>query len=147
MGQNYWESDNNKKPYWENNTVNVAQVGAEASGLQQFMIQTFTWMALGLTLTGVTAIFTVSSETLLSWVLYNKFVFFGLIIAEFAMVIAFGMALKKGAQASKLMAMFLAYSALNGLTLSVILLVYTYQSVASTFFIAAGMFGGISLYG
>ncbi|MBF0106996.1 MAG: Bax inhibitor-1/YccA family protein [Deltaproteobacteria bacterium] len=118
-----------------------------ATGLQQFMIQTYTWMMLGLALTGVVAVFTVTNEAVMAAIFANRMIFFGLIIAEFALVFAFTMALRKGAAPATLLTMFLVYAALNGLTLSVILLVYTYESVAQAFFVSAGMFGGMSLYG
>jgi len=44
-------------------------------------------------------------------------------------------------------ALFILYSALTGVTMSLILLAYTASSVASTFAIAAGMFGSMALYG
>lgn len=45
------------------------------------------------------------------------------------------------------MVSFLAYSFLNGLTLSVVFLAYTKSSIASTFFVTAGTFAAMSLYG
>lgn len=137
MNQNYWESQVKIKPTAED----------AARGLQQFMTQTFTWMALGLALTGFVAAMTVSSEAMLSVIFGNKLVFYALIFGELGMVIAFGMVLRRGAAAPVLLALFLSYAALNGLTMSVILLVYTMESVATTFFVTAGMFGGIALYG
>jgi FtsH-binding integral membrane protein len=43
--------------------------------------------------------------------------------------------------------LFIVYSALNGVTLSFVLLVYTGESIATTFFVTAGMFGALALYG
>lgn len=143
MGDNYWETKNNK---WEDQVAEQTGVGASSS-LQQFLVQTYTWMTLGLAITGVLAVLTVSNETMTRFVFGNPFVFYGLIIAELGMVIAFSIALRKGASASNLLIMFLTYSALNGVTLSAILLMYTAQSVATTFFITAGTFGGMSVYG
>ena len=90
---------------------------------------------------------TASSQAMTQFIFQNSFVFMFLLIAEFGMVIAFSVSLRKGASASALLTMFLTYSALNGLTLASIFLVYTFASIAQTFFIAAGMFGGMSLYG
>jgi uncharacterized protein len=152
MSDNYWDGKKDSK-YWESKTKTVdpessgSVVVDQATGLQQFMIQTFTWMALGLAITGSVALFTASSETMLGIIFSNTLVFYGLIIAELGLVIAFGVAMRKGAAPATLMAMFLGYSALNGLTLSVIFLVYTMASIAQTFFIAAGMFGGMALFG
>lgn len=138
--------------YWDNKGSGVqnqfnAQAGIVADGLQQFMTQTFTWMALGLALTGFVSILTVSNEMLLGMIFGTPFVFYALIIGELLLVMAFGVALRKQASFPVLLAMFLAYSAINGLTLSVVLLAYTMESVGTTFFVTAGMFGGLALYG
>lgn len=140
MSNNYWES---KKV--SSDGVIVGQ--QTASGLSQFMTQTYTWMALGLAITGFLAMVTASSPVMTQFIFQNTFVFMFLLIAEIGMVIAFGVSLRKGASTAVLLTMFLVYSALNGLTLAAIFLVYTYASIAQTFFIAAGMFGGMSLYG
>jgi FtsH-binding integral membrane protein len=50
-------------------------------------------------------------------------------------------------QASTASALFIGYSVLNGLTLSVVFLAYTSSSIAGTFFITAGMFGAMAIYG
>lgn len=142
MSQNYWDN----KGSGVQNQYN-AQVGVAVDGLQQFMTQTFTWMALGLALTGFVSVMTVSSQTILDFIFGTPFTFYALIIGELGLVMAFGVALRKQASFPVLLAMFLAYSALNGLTLSVVLLAYTMESVGSTFFITAGMFGGLALYG
>lgn len=144
MANNYWETKTHDK--WTQQVA--AQTGTvAATGLQQFFVQTYTWMMLGLALTGLVAAVTVSSEAMLRFIFGNPFVFFGLIIGELGMVVAFGISLRKGAAAGRLLAMFLAYAGLNGLTLSAILLYYMYESVATAFFVAAGMFGGMSVYG
>lgn len=136
--------------YWESKKVSSGGVVLEqdkASGLAQFMTQIYTWMALGLAITGFLAMFTANSQAMTQFIFQNTFVFMFLLIAEIGMVIAFSVSLRKGASATALLTMFLTYSALNGLTLSAIFLVYTAASITQTFFIAAGMFGGMSLYG
>jgi hypothetical protein len=73
-------------------------------------------------------------------------VFFGLIIAEFGLVFAIaGFAVRMGTATAA--PLFLLYSALNGVTLSGIFLVYTGQSIASAFLSTAGTFGAMSVYG
>jgi len=146
MSGNYWDQNNKdlEKQYSEAGGVSAATV---STGLQQFMMQTYTWMMLGLALTGIAAVLTVSTPFLRNLIFGNQMVFFALIIAEFGMVIWFSMSLRKGAPASKLLTMFLTYSTLNGLTLSVIFMVYGLGVIAQAFFVAAGMFGGMSLYG
>jgi len=143
MSNNYWDSKGNDYTKQLGSQSGIV----EAGGLRQFLMQTYTWMTLGLAITGLLAVLTANSPAMTQFIFGTRFVFFGLILAELGMVIAFGVALRKGASAGTLLAMFLAYSALNGITLSAILLFYTYESIAQTFFIAAGMFGGMSLYG
>ena len=108
--------------------------------------QVYAWMMAGLLVTGAVALFTANTPALLSLIFGNRLVFFGLIIAELALVLVLsGMVARISATAG--MAMFLLYAALNGLTMAAIFLVYTRSSIASTFFVTAGMFGGMSLYG
>ncbi len=72
--------------------------------------------------------------------------FFGLIIAELGLVMTLSAAIGR-LQATTATLMFFAYSALNGLTLSAIFIAYTSASIANTFFVTAGTFGAMSLYG
>ncbi len=111
-----------------------------------FINKVYAWMCLALTVTGFIAFRTAQSETLLQLVFGNSIILIGLFIIELGIV--FWMS-KNIAKISSNMAigLFLLYSALNGLTLSILLLVYTASSVASTFFITAGTFGLMSAYG
>ena len=70
----------------------------------------------------------------------------GLCIIELVLVFSIASKIQK-MQASTATGLFLLYSALNGITLSVILYHYTLQSIASTFFICAGTFVACSIYG
>jgi FtsH-binding integral membrane protein len=109
------------------------------------MTGVYRWMTLGLVATALVAYSVATSEAALRLVIGNRFVFFGLIIAEFGLVIALSAAahrLSAGVAGS----LFLLYSALNGATLSVILLVYTGTSVAAAFVTTAGTFGAMSIY-
>lgn len=108
--------------------------------------QVYAWMGAGLLLTALAAIFTVSSPDVLNAVFSNRIVFYGLIIGEFGLVIALTAAINRLSSAAAT-GLFLAYAALNGVTLSLVFLVYTAESVASTFLVAAAMFGAMSLYG
>lgn len=106
----------------------------------------YLWMTGGLVLSGAVAWFVVSQEVLLGAILGNPMLYFGLIIVELALVWILSariMTMGIGAAAGG----FIAFAALNGVTLSVIATVYTQQEIAQAFFIAAGMFAGMSLYG
>ena len=108
--------------------------------------QVYGWMALGLALTAVTALTTVSSEELLRAIVGNKLVFYGLMIGELALVFTLSGAIERLSPAVATL-LFLGYSLLNGVTLSVIFLVYTADSIASTFGVTAATFGAMSIYG
>ncbi len=117
-----------------------------AAEQQRFMTKVFGWMAFALAITGLTAMFTISSPFLLNLIFGNRLVFFGLIIAEFVLVGSLvSMVHRLSAQTATLL--FFFYSILNGITLSSVFLVYTASSIASTFYITAGTFGVMSLYG
>lgn len=107
--------------------------------------QVYAWMTAGLLVTGAIAMFVASSQALTSLILGTP-LFFVLILAELGLVWFLGARIGKMA-VSTATALFLAYSALNGLTLSAIFLVYTSASIATTFFVTAGTFGAMSLYG
>jgi FtsH-binding integral membrane protein len=124
------------------------QLSAEdAARIQgQFFAQVYGWMAAGLALTGGVAMFAAASPMLMSFIFGNRFVFFGLIIAELA-VVGFLSARIFQWSRTQAQAAFIGYALLNGLTLSVIFLVYTASSIASTFFTASLMFGVMSAFG
>ena len=112
----------------------------------RFFAQVYGWMAAGLGLTGGVALFASSSPALMEFVFGTRFVFLGLIIAELLLV-GFLSARVFAWSQGRVQAIFIGYAALNGVTLSCIFLAYTYSSIASTFFVAGGTFGVMSLYG
>lgn len=104
------------------------------------------WMAAGLAITALVSMAVVSSPALLNMLLGNRIVFIGLMIAELGLVFAVGgFAARMGTVTAA--PLFLLYSALNGVTISGIFLVYTGQSIASAFVTTAGTFGAMSIYG
>src|SRR5512142_2109384 len=113
---------------------------------RRFMSAVYRWMTLGLGLTAVVAATVASSEALLRAVVGNRVVFFGLVIAELALVIWISAAVNR-LSAAAAGGLFLLYSALNGATLSVVLLAYTGSSVTLAFVTAGAVFGVMSVYG
>jgi hypothetical protein len=110
------------------------------------MVKVYGWMGLGLLITGFIALYTASSEALLSFVFGSRWIFFGLIILELVAVgVLVSLINKMSANLATLV--FILYAVLNGLTLSCIFVVYTEASIASTFFVTAGTFAVMSLYG
>jgi FtsH-binding integral membrane protein len=108
--------------------------------------QVYAWMGAGLVITAFMAFATLSSPVVLKAILGNRILYFGLLIGELALVFTLSGAINR-MNAVTATLIFIAYSALNGVTLSVIALVYTSSSIASTFVITAGMFGAMSAYG
>lgn len=106
----------------------------------------YQYMAFGLILTALTAYFTASSRTMLGLLFSSRVPVIVLCVAEFGLVIALGAGINKMSP-STARTLFFVYSIVNGLTCSVLLLVYTGESVYKAFISTAGMFGAMSLYG
>lgn len=106
----------------------------------------YIWMSLALLLTGITSIAVASSPGLLSLIYSGKYTFYGLLLAELALVWYLSARINKLSFSAATIC-FVIYSVLNGLTLSFIFLVYTSASIASTFFVTAGTFGAMALFG
>jgi uncharacterized protein len=125
----------------------VSQAGTGLIVKQNALVrQVYAWMGCGLALTAIVALITVSSPELLQAIVGNRLVFYGLMIGELALVFTLSGAINRMSAGVATM-LFIGYSALNGLTLSVIFLVYTADSIASTFAVSAAMFGAMSVYG
>nr|WP_236687074.1 Bax inhibitor-1/YccA family protein [Elizabethkingia anophelis] len=110
------------------------------------MSKVYGWMSLALVVTGLIAYLVAGSETLITAIMANKLLFYGLIIAEFGLVIWLSARIAKMSTTTAIAA-FMGYAVLNGLTLSLIFLIYTFSSIALTFFVTAGTFAVMSIYG
>jgi FtsH-binding integral membrane protein len=111
-----------------------------------FMSKVYTWMSGGLAITGLIAMWVASTPELVNSIVSNQILFFGLIIGEIFLVGYLISVIKKiSVQTAGII--FTGYAALNGLTLSVVFLIYTSQSIATTFFVTAGTFAIMSIYG
>jgi len=106
----------------------------------------YVWMCAALLITAVTAYRVSNSEELLRLIFSSKMSFFGIIIAQFA-IVWFLSARIKTLTFSTATILFALYSVLMGVTMSCIFLAYTQSSIASTFFITAGTFAVMSIYG
>lgn len=125
-----------------NQEISLPKAQSDAATI--FLAKVFNWMAIGLGLTGITAFVTAFSG--LAPMIIGSPIFFVLIIAELGVVFYLSARVEKLA-ASTAAGLFIGYSILNGLTLSVLFLAYTMTSLASTFFITAAMFGSMAVYG
>lgn len=110
------------------------------------MRKVYLWMTLALVITGFTAYYVATNETLLTAIMTNSILFWGMLIAELALVIGVSAAIQRLSLTTATL-MFVAYSVLNGATLSFIFLAYTASSVANVFLITAGTFGAMALFG
>lgn len=114
--------------------------------VSQVMRQVFTKMFLAMVMTALSAYMVLSIPELATFIFTKPMVYWGLLIGEIVMVIALSAALNKLSNIGATL-LFYAYSILNGLTLSCIVLVYTSASIVMTFAITAGVFATMAIYG
>jgi FtsH-binding integral membrane protein len=111
-----------------------------------FLRAVYGWMCGGLAITAVTASVIASSPAVVVAIATNRVLFWGLMIAQLGLVFVLSARVQQLAASTAAM-LFIAYSALTGVTISFVLLAYTGESVATTFVITAGMFGAMAAYG
>ncbi len=116
------------------------------SAYRVLMRKVFLWMTLALAVTGLTAYYVASNAGLLYAIFSSKGIFWGIIIAELALVFILSARIMKMSFATAGI-MFVAYSVLNGITMASIFAIFTMESIASAFFVTAGMFGVMSFGG
>ncbi len=122
----------------------VADVRDERVGA--FLSRVYGWMFAGLLVTAVTAFTVAASPALIEKLILNRIVFWALIIAQLGLVFYLSARVEKVSPATAA-GLFILYSALTGVTSSVILLIYTGASITSTFIVTAGMFGATAVFG
>ena len=129
----------------ENNYSTIALEKKKSAQMAVFR-QVYIWMSLALFITGITALIVANNNSLIYSLMSNQLLFWGLMIGEVVMVAVLAARIHKLSLATATV-MFIAYSIINGVTMSLLFLLYTSESIASTFFITAGTFGAISAYG
>ncbi|MBR1416065.1 MAG: Bax inhibitor-1/YccA family protein [Prevotella sp.] len=133
--------------YEEFNYQSVQTREAEVSAaFPALMRKVYVWMAMALVITGFTAYLVATNETLLSLIFSSRGVIWGLAIAELAIVIGVTAAINRLSLPMATL-LFVLYSVINGALLSSIFFVYTSSSIATVFFITAGTFAAMSVYG
>ena len=110
------------------------------------MRKVYTWMTLALVLTGLTAYGVATSPGIMMALYSNSALMWGLVIAEFALVIGISAAINRLSLSTATL-MFVDYSVINGAMLSSIFMIYTAASIASVFFITAATFAVMALIG
>ena len=131
----------NNKPYQSFGNPDIA-----IARQNTFIARVYGWMTLGLIITTLAAFYTLTQEGLLNAILTNPILLIGLLIGEVALVVVISAGISRLSPAVA-SALFMFYAALNGVTLSFVLLIYTESSVAVTFGVTAATFGAMSLYG
>jgi hypothetical protein len=114
--------------------------------VNRYMSRVYGWMCAALVITAFASFATLSSETLLQLIFGNRIAFYVLIGVEFLLVIGITGAINR-ISAPVAAALFILYSILIGVTLSVIFAIYTSSSVVSAFLITAVTFGIMSVAG
>ena len=110
------------------------------------MRNVYLWMTLALVITGLTAMVTAKSEALMTFIFTNNWALIALMILQLGLVFYFSARLNR-MSFSTATAVFILYSAITGLTFSSIFVVFSMSSIATTFFITAGMFAAMALVG
>ena len=125
-------------------TIETINVGSVAD--TGFIGRVYMWMSVGLLTTSLVALVVVGVPSFILTLVNNPFLFWGLLVGEVLLVIYLSARINKMSSLQAQVVYFL-YSALNGVTLSLVLLVYTASSIASVFLVTAGMFAVVSVYG
>ena len=110
------------------------------------MRNVYIWMTLAFVITGLTAMVTAKSEALMTFIFTNNWALIALMILQLGLVFYFSARLNR-MSFSTATAVFILYSAITGLTFSSIFVVFSMSSIATTFFITAGMFAAMALVG
>ena len=106
----------------------------------------YLWMTGGLGLTAVIALGVASNQALVQGLLRNPMLFYGLVIGELLLVMFLAARITRLSPTAAT-GSFVLYAGLNGVTLSVLFLLFTQQSIALAFVVAAGTFAGTSAWG
>jgi hypothetical protein len=125
-------------------TQNFSELGLDET-FSNVLRRVYVWMALGLLVTAGVAAF-VSVSPLFQVLAGQPLIFFGLLIVELGLVVGLSWGINRISPATAML-LFFAYAVLNGLTFSVLFVVYTLGSVAHTFLATAALFGVMSIIG
>lgn len=131
----------------ENYNLSNQQNYTASISISQVMRRVYVKMFLALVVSAITAYICTSIPAISMALISNSFIYIGLCVAELIMVLVLTSKIAKGVNSSVATLLFYVYSILNGVTLSLILLIYTAASVVSTFAITAGVFAAMSIYG
>lgn len=139
---------NQQQPWGQSSRQQPSFVSADIRDerVSAFLSKVYAWMFAGLLITALIAFGVASTPGLVETVVVNRLVFWVIVIAQLGLVFYLSARVQKIAPATAA-GLFLVYSALVGVTSSVVLLVFTSASIAQTFIITAGMFGATAIFG
>jgi FtsH-binding integral membrane protein len=118
----------------------------EAERVGIFLRAVYGWMCVGLAITAGAAWLIAGTPAVVVAIATNRLLFWALMGAQLGLVFVLAARVDKLA-ATTAAGLFVVYSALTGVTMSFVLLAYTGESIANTFLVTAGMFGGLAMYG
>jgi hypothetical protein len=120
--------------------------GATAERVTRFLRAVYGWMFVGLAITATVALWVARSGWLAHEIASRPGLYLGLVVVQLGVVVALS-AMAARLEPAIAALLFLGYSALTGLTVSYVLLLYTGQSIATTFIVTAGTFAAMAIYG
>jgi uncharacterized protein len=126
--------------------VSPRAAATAAERASTFLRAVYGWMFVGLGVTAAVASGVAGSPALVQTIASNRLLFLAALVGELGLVFYLSARVQTLTPAAATL-LFLLYSALNGVTLSVVLLAYTGASIATTFVVTAGMFGALALFG
>ncbi|MFN4284273.1 MAG: Bax inhibitor-1/YccA family protein [Alphaproteobacteria bacterium] len=122
-----------------------AQAAEIDVGLRQYMLQIYNYMASGVALTGIVA-YAVANTPALFNAIFGTPLMWVVMLAPLGLALFFGMRIQH-MKASTAQALFWVFASVMGMSLATIFVVFTGESIARVFFITAGTFAAMSLYG
>lgn len=129
------------------NNYNDQTINVDSSAVSRsFVANVFSYMTLALLITGVAAYWFAASGNLLALLQGSSLLLWGIMLAPIGMVLIMSFAFNRLSFAA-LMGLFLAYSLVNGISLSVIFLIYSSAAISKVFFITAGLFATMAVVG
>ncbi len=135
-----------QRSFMEQSARSAMSTAEQVTATTTFINRVYGWMSAGLVVTGIIAYLIGTDPAMTEKLITNPGMLWGAIIGEFVLVIAISAGINKMSSAVAT-GCFLLYSALTGVTLSLIFLRYSMAGIATTFFVTSVTFGVMSVYG
>ena len=135
-----------QRSFMEQSARSAMSTADQVSATTSFINRVYGWMSAGLVISGIIAYLIGTAPGMAETLRMNKGLLFGAFIGQIVLVIAISAGINK-MSAAVATACFLLYSALTGVTLSLVFLVCSMSGIATTFFVTSLTFGAMSVYG